>query len=180
MEERIVRMTQRPVYFEERRKYPRYSITLPFEYWHTDDACYGGLVGNVSQTGLLIYSVLDMPVREELNVRIFFSNGYRFDGIRALARIVWKDRHRETDWKGYKCGLEFIQISAEDRQKLADLLRCPSTSEEVSLRGEVVPRDPPSEIPVSSPSPNLDLCQIKGSDRTCLWGRLKTKLFHLR
>ncbi len=179
MEERIVKVRERPVYFEERRKYPRYSIALPLEYWHTDDACYGGLVGNVSQTGLLIYSILEMPAHGELNLRIFFSNGYRFDGIRALARIVWKDRHRETDWKGYKCGLEFTQISAEDRQKLADLLRYPSTSEEISLREEIVPKDPPSEIPVPSPSPNLDLYQIKESGRNCLWERLKAKFFHL-
>jgi PilZ domain len=180
MEERMEKRTESPVYFEDKRKYPRYSIKLPLEYWKTDDVYRGGMVGNVSETGLLICSVQEIPVREELNVRIFFPNGYEFDGIRSLARIVWRDLHYETDWKGYKYGLEFIQISNEDHQKLIDLLRSPSTLEEISTREEAVLRTPPPEKPVSSPSPSLDSCQVKESNRNCLWERLKTKLLHLR
>jgi len=131
-----------PADFEERRKYPRYSIKLPLEYWRTDDVCRGGLVGNLSEAGLLICSGQDMPVREELNVRVFFSNGYEFDGIRVVAKIVWKDLHYETDWRGYKYGLQFVQISDEDRQKLVDLLRSPSTLEEISVREEPVLKNP--------------------------------------
>ena len=63
-------------FFVERRKHPRYSIQLPLEYWQTDGACCGGLVGNLSEGGLLIRSLRDMPVGTELNVRIFFPNGY--------------------------------------------------------------------------------------------------------
>ena len=111
MEERMEEGLKSPVYFEERRRYPRYSISLPLEYWQTDDACRGGIVGNLSEGGLLIYSLHDMPVGKELNVRIFFTNGYEFDGIRIACKIVWKDPHDETDWKGYKYGIEFVRIS---------------------------------------------------------------------
>ncbi len=64
----------------ERRRHPRHSIILPLEYWETEDSSHGGLVANVSETGLLIYSVEDMPLNKKLNVRVFFSNGYEFDG----------------------------------------------------------------------------------------------------
>ncbi len=179
MEERMEEKLESPVYFEERRRYPRYSISLPLEYWQTDDACRGGIVGNLSEGGLLIYSLQDMSVGEELNVRIFFPNGYEFDGIRATGKIVWGDRHYETDWKGYKHGLQFVHISEEDRQKLVNLLRSPSTLEEISTREEVVPRNPAPAKTVSSPSPNLGSCQMKESGRNCLWGRLKANFFHL-
>jgi len=168
-----------PVYFEERRKYPRYSIELPLEYWQTDDVCRGGLVGNVSETSLLIYLRQELPVDEELNVRIFFSNGYEFDGIRAVAKIVWKDLHFETDWRGYKYGLKFVQISEEDRQKLVDLLRSPSTSEEISVREDAVLRNSPPEKPISSSIPSSGSSQMKETSRNGLWERFKTKMLHL-
>jgi PilZ domain len=161
-----------PAYFEERRRYPRYSISLPFEYWQTDGACRGGIVGNLSEGSLLIYSLQDMPVGEELNIRIFYPNGYEFDGIRVTGKIVWEGPHYETDWKGYRYGIEFIRISAEDSEKLANLLRSPSTLEEISTREEPLLRDPPPRKPLSSPSANLDLCQMKGSGRNFLWKRL--------
>lgn len=170
---------ERPVYFEERRKYPRYSIELPLEYWQTDDACRGGLVGNVSEAGLLIHSLQDMPVSKELNVRIFFSNGYEFDGIRVVAKIVWKDFYYEQDWKGYKYGLEFVRISEVDHQKLINLLRNPSALEDDSTGEDSLLRNPPQKKPGPSPLPSLDSCQEKESSRSCLWQRVKTKFLHL-
>jgi len=38
----------------ERRRYRRFSIELPLEYWETDDAWHGGMVENVSEMGLLL------------------------------------------------------------------------------------------------------------------------------
>jgi len=48
--------------------------------------------------------------------------GFDFDSFEALAKIVWKDVHIETEWKGYKYGLELVQISQKNRQKLRELL----------------------------------------------------------
>jgi hypothetical protein len=45
----------------------------------------------------------------------------RLDIFKVFGRIVRKQAHSEPDWKGYKYGLEFVQISTEDRRKL-DLL----------------------------------------------------------
>ena len=164
-------------YFEERRKYPRYSIKLPLEYWQTDDAYRGGMVGNVSETGLLIRSIQDLPVNEELNARVFFPNGYEFDGIRVVARIVWKEPYCETDWKGFKYGLEFVRISEEDHRKLVDLLWSPSTLEEISIREDAALTKPQPEKTKSSPLSSLDLYPRNETRRSCLWERLKTNIF---
>ncbi len=170
---------EHPALFEERRKYPRYSISLPLEYWQTDDTCHGGIVGNLSEAGLLIYSLQEMPVGEELNVRIFFLNGYEFDGIGVAGKIIWGGRHHETDWKGYKYGTEIVGISREDRKKLANLLRSPSTLEEISEMRDTVPRNPTPEKQVSPSVLRLASCRMKENSRNCLWERLKTKILHL-
>ena len=168
-------------YFEEKRKYSRYSVRLPLEYWQTDDVCRGGIVENLGEGGLLTQSVYDMSVGEKLNIRIFFPNGFEFDGIRIVGKIVWKDHHYETDWKGYQYGVEFVLTSEEDRQKLDDLLRSPSILEE-NPSGEDTEADHPSlEKPVSSakpiPSPNSQ--PMKETSGHCLWERFKTKILHL-
>jgi hypothetical protein len=168
------------VYFKERRKYSRYFVELPLEYWQVDGACRGGLVGNLSDTGLLLHSLQDLPVGKELNIRIFFSNGYEFDGIVAVARIVWKDLHDEPDWKGYKYGIEFVQVSEEDREKLTNVLKDSSAFEEGSTGEDRVPMNHSQEDSNSSPSPSLDSYQSKEKERNCLWDRFKAKMSHFR
>jgi len=46
--------------FREERRYPRYSMMLPLEYGRADDAYRGGLVANVSETGLLVYTIQEL------------------------------------------------------------------------------------------------------------------------
>jgi len=62
----------------------------------------------MSETGLLIYSVQELPIGRELNVTVFFADGYELDGFNVFAKIVWRELHCERDWKGYEYGLEFI------------------------------------------------------------------------
>jgi len=149
----------------ERRKHPRHTITLPLEYWETDDSFHGGLVSNVSETGLLIHSVKDIPVSRELNVRVFFSDGYKFDGIRVIAKVLWKKLHHETDWKTYKYGLEFTRISEKDRRKLVKLIKSHSASQGLSVRRAIGARNPQSEKSSSYHSLSLDTCQEREGNR---------------
>ena len=107
---------------KERRKHPRVPIRLPFEYWKTDDGCHAGLVGNLSETGALIYSIGNMPIGTQLNIRIFFIKGYELAAFQAMARIVWEEDCFQENWKGYQYGLEFTSISQEDRCKLVGLV----------------------------------------------------------
>ncbi len=113
---------QSPKDMKEKRKHTRHSITLILEYWDTYNSLHGGLIGNVSKTGLLIYSLKDLPIGSELTVQVFFSNGYKLDSFQVFSRVIWKQIHREKGWQGYKCGLEFIQVSQHDLQKLLMVL----------------------------------------------------------
>jgi len=114
---------EHPFHFSDRRQYPRVSINLPLEYRESDNSSSeGALVSNLSETGMLIYSIKDIPIDSEFKTMVFFSNGFEFDGFRVNAKAIWKDLYFETDWKGYKYGLQFLQILEEDRWKLLNLL----------------------------------------------------------
>ena len=145
----------------ERRKHRRHPITLPLEYWGTDDSFQGGLVSNLSEGGLLIHSVRKIPVGRELNVRVFFSDGYKFDGFRGVARVLWGKLHHETDWRIYEFGLVFTRISEADRRKLIKLINSHLATQGLSTRRGIGVRNPQSEKPSSYPSVSLDRRQEK-------------------
>ena len=114
---------ENPFHFNERRRYPRVSINLPLEYRESHNSPpEGGLVSNLSEIGMLIYSIKDIPIDSEFKTVVFFSNEFEFDGFRVIAKVIWKDLHSEIGWKGHKYGLQFVQILEEDRRKLLNLL----------------------------------------------------------
>ncbi|OGP53373.1 MAG: hypothetical protein A2162_06730 [Deltaproteobacteria bacterium RBG_13_52_11b] len=164
---------------QEKRRCPRYLIELPLEYWKTDNACRGGLVCNVSKKGLCIYSVHDMPVGGELEIRVFFPNEYEFDGFRVRTKIVWKEVRYETDWKGYQYGLEFVQIPAEDDWKLFYIINGHLKLEEISSGEGVVFGNLSSGKTSPPPLSNLAAHPEERSSGNDLWQRLRTKFLHL-
>jgi c-di-GMP-binding flagellar brake protein YcgR len=108
---------------KERRRSPRLFIELPLEY-RVVNAPYshGGLVVNVSEVGLLINSIKNMPVGTKLNIEVLFPKEFELANFKVLAEIIWKDIHFEEDGEEFRYGLKFIQISEEDRLKLKQLL----------------------------------------------------------
>jgi len=53
-----------PIYFKEKRKYPRVYMDLPVDYWvRYDPSAHGGIVIDASETGFLIYSSCLVPQR---------------------------------------------------------------------------------------------------------------------
>jgi len=113
----------------ERRRYPRIVINLPLVYQEKDGSCLrGGIAVNAGEGGFRIESTRDIPVGTELNVTVVFSKAFESANFKAVAKIVWKgpcwkgDRKGNKYWEGYQYGLEFIQISDEDRCKLNYLL----------------------------------------------------------
>ena len=114
---------------KERRSHPRFMIDLPLEYRDMEGSCLrGGMVVNVSEGGLLIETVRDIPVGTELNITVLFPQRFELADFKVVAKIVRKEAYWKEDWKGnqywegYRYGLEFIQISEEDRWKLNFLL----------------------------------------------------------
>ena len=104
-------------------------MDLPLEY-RVMDATYahGGLVVNASEMGLLINSVKDILIGSRLNIAVLFPKGFELTNFEVLAEIIWKDRHWEEDWEGYRYGLRFIEMLEGDRRKLKQLLGSRYTS----------------------------------------------------
>jgi c-di-GMP-binding flagellar brake protein YcgR len=108
----------------EKRRYPRFLIDLPLEYRVLDTPyAHGGLVVNVSETGLLIECVKDMPIGSKLNITVLFPEGYELDSFEVSAEVVWRDIHWDDDnRKKYQYGLKFVSIKEQDHWKLRQLL----------------------------------------------------------
>lgn len=113
--------------------------TLPVEYWESEACIYGALADKLSADGLLMLSGRDMPIGINLNVRIFYADEYELDSVKVVANIASKGLHITEDLKGYKYGLEFVEISEEDRRKLKDLLNSHSKLEQIPGREDRVP-----------------------------------------
>ena len=113
---------------KERRSHPRVFIDLPLEYQDMNDSCMrGAIVVNASDGGFLIEAPKDISVGTELSITVLYPRGFALVDFKVVAKIVWKKPYSKEDlngnqyWGGYQYGLEFIQISEEDRWKL-DLL----------------------------------------------------------
>jgi len=109
--------------FKERRRSPRLFIRLPLEYRLGDARpTHGGVVINVSEVGLLINSIKNMPVGTRLSIAVLFPKEFELTNFQVLAEVVWKDIHLEEGWEGFRYGLSFVQISEQDHSKLRELL----------------------------------------------------------
>jgi len=106
----------------ERRKYPRFKINLPLDYYRVDtSAGQTGRAENASEGGLEIYFPEEMQIGERLKLRLYFSSSESdLKAIEALAEIVWIDI---LSGEGeYRSGVKFIDISPEDLFILKDFL----------------------------------------------------------
>jgi hypothetical protein len=128
----------------ERRSYPRLIVDLPLEYRDMEESCLrGGIVANASEGGFLIEAVREIPVGTELNIAVLFPKGFELANFNVVAKIVWKERYWKEDlkgdsyWKGYQYGLEFIQISDDDRWKLDFLLGGRFNLDQMLMNNEV-------------------------------------------
>jgi hypothetical protein len=84
----------------------------------------GGIVKDASETGFLIYSTENIPVRTKLKIAVLFPNDYELANFEVYAEIIWKDVHANGDQRkvGYQYGLKFVQILEQDYWKLRTLL----------------------------------------------------------
>jgi c-di-GMP-binding flagellar brake protein YcgR len=108
----------------ERRKYPRFNIDLPVQYYRTElSVSHNGGTMNVSEGGLLIYFSEQMKIGEQLKLKLFFSSGSELNTIETLAEVVWVDIHLDEARGDYRSGVKFVDIPTEDMDKLKNFLR---------------------------------------------------------
>jgi hypothetical protein len=110
-----------PVYFREKREYPRVSMDLPVDYWvKRESYAHGGIVVDASETGFLIYSIEDIPIGTKLKIAVLFSREYELANFEVAAEIIRKKRSGKGD-EGYQYGIKFTKILKEDYGKLREL-----------------------------------------------------------
>jgi hypothetical protein len=86
----------------------------------------------LSEVGLLIQSIKDIPIGTNLNIAVLFPKGFELANFEVLAEVIWKEIHWKEDWEGYQYGLKFILIREEDQRKLTQLLSSHYESETLS------------------------------------------------
>ncbi len=108
----------------ERRKYPRFSVDLPIEYYRIDStAGTTGRALNIGEGGLLIYFPEKVEVGQRFRMRLFFSAESGLNIIEALAEVAWVELHIDEVWGDVRSGVRFVDISPEDMDKLRGFLR---------------------------------------------------------
>jgi c-di-GMP-binding flagellar brake protein YcgR len=106
----------------ERRKHPRFSVDLPVEYWQINNCkSRPSHTVNVSEGGLLLHLSEPAEIGQNLRLNLFIHSGPDLDSIGAVVQVVWKDNHVGKDGV-YPTGVKFVDISAEDMDKLKKFL----------------------------------------------------------
>ena len=106
----------------ERRRHPRFSVDLPIEYHriHSPDS-YPGRLGNISESGLMVYLPEKAEMGQFLEIKLFFPSDSHLQAIDMIAQVAWVDFHLGEN-RDYRSGLRFIEISPEDLKKLSGFL----------------------------------------------------------
>jgi hypothetical protein len=119
---------------KEKRKHARIQVGLPLHFTMAENPnVYPGLTIDASESGLLIQTIKDMPIKTRLNIEVSFPKGFELSNFRGVAEVVWKDICNWDDWEGYMYGLKLIQISYENYLRLKQLLGDSSFQKEIEL-----------------------------------------------
>jgi hypothetical protein len=107
----------------ERRRYPRFSIDWPAEYWPINiPKGRPGRTGDISEGGLLLYLHEKVAVGQNIGVKIFIGPGFESKSIEALCQPVWNDSHFGKKDFYHRIGVKFVAISAENLGELKNVL----------------------------------------------------------
>ena len=110
-----------PIFFREKRKYPRVHMDLPVDYWLKHESyAHGGIVVDASETGFLIYSIEDIPIGTKLKIAVLFPREYELANFEVAAEIIRKKASGKAE-EGYQYGIRFTKILKEDYRKLREL-----------------------------------------------------------
>jgi c-di-GMP-binding flagellar brake protein YcgR len=107
----------------ERRKYRRYPVSLPIEYYRADSTVnQSGQTLDASEGGLQILFPEQMDIGQQLKLKLFFSSEATLSTIDMLVELVWINPQSSGGEDYYRSGVKFINISPEDMDKLKNFL----------------------------------------------------------
>jgi len=102
----------------ERRQLPRLTFTGPLQYrdlFKARRVYSGSLARDLSAGGLRIATAVPLAKDDRLILLLSLPDSLR--EIRAIARVAW---HRQRPFgSAYESGLQFIEITSEDRDSIA-------------------------------------------------------------
>ena len=106
----------------ERRKYPRFSVDLPIRYKVGISTNRNGRAMNLSEGGMLIHSLDQMEIGQNLKSRLVFILDSEMNTIETDAEVIWRDIYFNKAWGDHRCGVRFLDISAKDKNRLKEFL----------------------------------------------------------
>ena len=107
----------------ERRKYRRFPIRLPVEYYRANSPMsQTGQTLDASEGGLQILFPEQMDIGQKLKLKLFFSSGPELNAIEMLVQVVWVNTQLGEGEKHYRSGVKFTNISPEDMTKLKNFI----------------------------------------------------------
>jgi len=110
--------------FVERRRHPRYPVTLPIDLWQTPGVVLGGLVTDMSEAGLGFRSTHEIQTSTDLGIRVYLSRGeFSFDSIEGTGRVIWRSPYQEEGWKGYRYGMYITKMAEYSRDRLLKYIK---------------------------------------------------------
>ena len=108
----------------ERRKHPRISVELPFDYSLLErEGSFRGITEDASEGGLLVYLHEKIEIGTLLKIEMLFSKGTELTTIQAMVTVVWSDLVPKESWAEYQYGVQFQSFFKGDLNRLKILLR---------------------------------------------------------
>jgi c-di-GMP-binding flagellar brake protein YcgR len=107
----------------ERRKYPRFSVDLPVEYYQSNSSIsHTGRAFNASDGGLFLYLTEQVEIGQHLRVKLFVTSGSDLSTIQILGEVGWAEIYLGEAWGDYRIGVKFVDISQENLNMLKSFL----------------------------------------------------------
>ena len=107
----------------ERRKHPRFSVDLPIQYKVNVLTNGNGRAINLSEGGMLIHSLDQMEIGQNLKSRLVFILDSEMNTIETDAEVIWRDIYFNEAWGDHRCGVRFLDISPKDKNRLKYFLK---------------------------------------------------------
>jgi c-di-GMP-binding flagellar brake protein YcgR len=112
------------IFLVERRRHPRISIELPFDYSLFEKGeDHRGILADASEGGLLVYLLEKIDVGSLLKIEILLSRGTELVTVEAIVKVVWSDLAARESWAEYQYGFQFLSFYQGDIRKLKMLLK---------------------------------------------------------